>query len=460
MNTFAADTIAAPATAEGEGAIGVIRISGPRSLELLSALFSPARRTSGLPEPFRLYPGWIEDSREKIDQVMAVAMPGPKSYTGEDMAEIHCHGGRAVTAAILDALFRRGARPAEPGEFTRRAFLNGKLDLTRAESVAWLISARSERELRQAADQVGGGLRERFLALERDLTEAQAAIEVTLDFEEYEQTPLPYRELEEAVGRVRAALEELGREARAGEYLRRGLKVVIVGKPNVGKSSLLNTFLSRKRAIVSRRPGTTRDTIEEVIVLDGVPLRLIDTAGLRRPRGEVEEAGVTRAREKLAGADLVLLVLDSGTRIGDNDREILRLARDKRTLIVVNKTDLPPRADLELLGGEAEKRKVVRISATRNWGMERLRDEILSLVREEFFAGGEAGVMISRRRREALEEAAAALRAVEAGCRQRLSGELLAFDLNRARSRIRLILGREFNEEVLDEIFSRFCVGK
>ena len=236
--------------------------------------------------------------------------------------------------------------------------------------------------------------------------------------------------------------------------------MVIVGKPNVGKSSLLNTFLSRKRAIVSRRPGTTRDTIEEVIVLDGVPLRLIDTAGLRRPRGEVEVEGVTRAREKLAGADLVLLVLDSGTRISENDREILRLARDKQTLIVVNKTDLPPRADLELLGGEPEKRKVVRISATRNWGMERLREEILSLVREEFFAGGKAGVMISRRRREALEEAASALEAAGSGCRQDLSGELIAFELRRARSRIRLILGKEFDDGVLDEIFSRFCVGK
>lgn len=460
MNTAAADTIAAPATAEGEGAIGVIRVSGPRSLELLSALFHPARRLSGPLEPFRLYPGWIEDGRERIDQVMAVAMPAPKSYTGEDMAEIHCHGGRAVTSAILDALVRRGARPAEPGEFTRRAFLNGKLDLTRAESVAWLISARSERERKQAADQIGGGLRERLLTLDRELTEALAAVEVTLDFEEYEEAPLPYREVEEVVSRVRKSLAELAREARAGEYLRQGLEVVIVGKPNVGKSSLLNTFLSRKRAIVSRRPGTTRDTIEEVIVLDGIPLRLIDTAGLRRPRGEVEVEGVNRAREKLAGADLVLVVLDSGTRISDNDREILRLARDKRTLIVVNKTDLPPRADLELSGGELETRKVVRISAARNRGMDRLREEILNLVREKFLAGGEAGVMISRRRREALEEAACALEAVGAGCRQNRSGELIAFDLNRARSRVRLILGREFDDEVLDEIFSRFCVGK
>lgn len=460
MNDAGTDTIAAPATAEGEGAISVVRVSGPRALDILSALFHPSSPPPGPLEPYRLYPGWIEDGGKKIDQVMAAVMRGPRSYTGEDMAEIHCHGGRAVTAAVLDALLRRGARPAGPGEFTRRAFLNGKMDLTRAESVAWLISARSEREMKSALEQIGGGLRERLRALEKKLVGALAAVEVTLDFEEYEAADVPYPEVEEVVREVAGELARLDREARAGEYLREGLKVVIVGKPNVGKSSLLNTFLSRKRAIVSRRPGTTRDTIEEAIVVDGIPLRLIDTAGLRRPRGEIEEEGVARARENLAGADLVLLVLDGGTRITDNDREILRLAREKRALIVVNKTDLPPRADLELLSGELEKRKVVAISATEGKGIDRLREEIAALLREEFLAGGEAGVMISRRRRKALEEAAGALARVISGCEERWPGELVAAELKLARSRLRLILGEEFDDAVLDEIFSRFCVGK
>ncbi|MDP8236057.1 MAG: tRNA uridine-5-carboxymethylaminomethyl(34) synthesis GTPase MnmE [Candidatus Erginobacter occultus] len=460
MKTLEPETIVAPATPEGEGAIGVIRVSGPRSLQLLSSLFRPGKSLSGPLEPFRLYPGWIADDGEKIDQVMAAAMPGPKSYTGEDMVEIHCHGGRAVISAILDALIRRGARPAEAGEFTRRAFLHGKIDLTRAESVAWLISARSEEERLRAVDQIGGGLGERLTALRRRLVEALARVEVTLDFEEFEEESLPYPEVESSIREAREELCSLEREARAGEYLREGLKVVIVGKPNVGKSSLLNTFLARKRAIVSRSPGTTRDTIEEVIVLDGVPLKLIDTAGLRRPRTGIEEEGVARAREKLAGADLVLLVLDSGTRITDNDREILRLARDKRTLIVVNKTDLPARAELEGLGDGWEKREVVRISAEKNWGMERLREEILALVRKEFLGGKGGGVMISSRRRTALKEAAAALETAAAGCRERLSGELIALDLNRALARLRLVLGEEFDDGVLDEIFSRFCVGK
>ncbi len=460
MKTSESETIVAPATAEGEGAIGVIRISGPRALKLLSTLFHPAAKHSAPLEPFRLYPGWLAETGRRIDQVMAAVMPGPKSYTGEDMAEINCHGGRAVISAILDGLIRRGARLAEPGEFTRRAFLNGKIDLTRAESVAWLISARSEEERLRAVEQIGGVLEKQLRALHRELVEILARIEVTLDFEEFEGETIPFAEVERGLLEVGKELKRLGDEARAGECLREGLSVVIVGKPNVGKSSLLNTFLSRKRAIVSRRPGTTRDTIEEVIVLDGIPLRLIDTAGLRRPRGEIEEAGVARAREKLASADLVLLVLDSGTRITQSDREIVRLAREKRMLIVVNKTDLPARAELERLGEGLERSTVVRISAVRNRGIDRLREEILSLVRKEFLTGGGGGIMISRRRREALQDAAKAVDQARSGCHQGLSGELIAIDLRRALSSLRLILGEEFDDKILDEIFSKFCVGK
>ncbi len=454
------DTIAAPATAEGEGAISVIRVSGPRALEFLSSLFHPVHPPSAPLESFRLYPGWLVDGKKQIDQVMGVVMRAPKSYTGEDMAEIHCHGGRAVTASVIEALLKRGARLAEPGEFTRRAFLNGKMDLTRAESIAWLISARSERELQNAVAQIGGELRDRIRVLEKELVEVLAAIEATLDFEEFESEQIPYAEVEGIIRRVERELVWLEREARAGEFLREGLSVVIVGKPNVGKSSLLNSFLSRQRAIVSHTPGTTRDTIEETIVVDGIPLRLIDTAGLRRPRGEVEEAGVSRAREKLAAADLVLLVLDRGTRIDQHDREILRLVREKLALIVVNKIDLPARGDLEGLGVELTKRKVVEISATENRGIERLREEIALLLREEFLAGGASGVMLSRRRRSALEEAIDACERAVAGCRERLSGELITPDLNRARERLQMILGEEFDDAVLDEIFSRFCVGK
>lgn len=460
MKTSEPETIVAPATPEGEGAIGMIRISGARSLPIISSLFYSSKKLSGPLEPFRLYPGWLEDGGQRIDQVMVVVMARPKSYTGEDMAEIHCHGGRAVILAILDSLLRQGARLAEPGEFTRRAFLNGKMDLTRAESVAWLISARSEEERLQAVEQIGGVLEGRLQALRKRLVEILARIEVTLDFEEFEGETLPYAEVERELQEIGRELEHLQSEARAGEYLRDGLKVVIVGKPNVGKSSLLNTFLSRKRAIVSRHPGTTRDTIEEVIVLDGIPLRLIDTAGIRRPRGEVEEAGVALAREKLAAADLVLLVLDSGTKITESDREIVRLAREKRTLIVLNKTDLPAKAELGKLGDGLEQRKVVRISAVQNWGMDCLREEILSLVRKEFLAGGRGGVMISRRRRDALKEAAIAIDQALSGCRERLSGELIASDLRNGLSRLKWILGEEFDEEILDEIFSKFCVGK
>ncbi|MDP8214934.1 MAG: tRNA uridine-5-carboxymethylaminomethyl(34) synthesis GTPase MnmE [Candidatus Euphemobacter frigidus] len=454
------ETITAVATPDGEGAIGVIRISGPRAFAILKAIFHPRKKADGEMSPFHLYRGWIKNGAEEIDDAMVAVMKKPRSYTGEDMVEIYSHGGRAVSAALLNAVIARGARPAEPGEFTRRAFLNGKMDLTRAESVAWLISARSEAELKCAVGQLKGDLRERLLEIKRELVRALSLVEVTLDFDEYENILLPSEEIKEIAERALAGLKKLHRQARAGSCLRDGIRVVIVGKPNVGKSSLLNTFLSQKRAIVSHQPGTTRDTIEEVIRLDGIPLRLIDTAGIRPPRGEIEREGVNRAKEKVRVSDLVLLVLDSGTRISKDDLEILRLAREKRALLVINKSDLPERVDLDRIRHELHRRKVIKISAARNWGIERLREEIIALIREDFMGGESAGVMISHRRKEALGAASRSIEHALLSLDQKLSGEFIALDLNRALGEVRRVLGEEYGDEVLDEIFSRFCVGK
>ncbi len=454
------DTIAALATPEGEGALAVIRISGPDTFTVLEDIFLPHKIPPSAMEPFRLYGGWLRDGEEKIDEVMAVVMKKPRSYTGEEMAEIYTHGGRAISSLVLDLIISRGARPAQPGEFTRRAFLNGKMDLTRAESVAWLISARSEAELKAAAGQLGGELRERLTAIKGDLIRVLSLVEVPLDFDEYENRPVPYREIAGLITTARDALRSLWGEARAGRCLHEGIRVVIVGKPNVGKSSLLNTFLSRKRAIVSTEPGTTRDTIEEVIRLDGIPLRLIDTAGIHSPSGEIEREGVERAREKAREAELVLIVLDSGTRINADDLKILELVRDKPALLVINKTDLPEKVDLDQIRHELHRKKIIKISLAKNWGFERLRQEIVTLVREEFMGGNTSGVMISQKRRGTLQEAAEALDRTLESAEKKLSGELIAEDLNHALSGVKTILGEECADEVLDEIFSRFCVGK
>ena len=460
MNDVESDTITALATPDGEGAIAVIRISGPRSLAILDDIFRSQRGDNREMEPLRLYRGWIHDDTRDIDDVMLAVMKKPRSYTGEDMVEIYSHGGRVISSLILDLIISHSARLAEPGEFTRRAFLNGKMDLTGAESVAWMISARSDEELRSAVGQLGGGLRERLLKIKADLIQALSLVEITLDFDEHEDRQIPCREVRELIGLARAELESIRWTARAGGCLHDGIRVVIVGKPNVGKSSLLNTFLSQKRAIVSHEPGTTRDTIEEVIRLDGIPLRLIDTAGIRRPSGEIEREGVKRSREKVRDADLVLVVLDSGTSITEDDLKALELVREKPALLVINKTDLPVRVDLEQIRHELHRKKVIKISLARNWGIDRLRQEITALIREEFMGGNSAGVMISGRRRESIKEAVQALDGSLRSLDQHLSGEFVASDLNLALNQVKLILGEEYGDEILDEIFSRFCVGK
>ncbi len=460
MNDVESDTITALATPDGEGAISVTRISGPRAFAILDDIFRHQKRDNREMEPLRLYRGWIHDCGQDIDDVMLAVMKKPRSYTGEDLVEIYSHGGRVISSLILDLIISHSARLAEPGEFTRRAFLNGKLDLTRAESVAWMISARSEEELKSAVGQLGGGLRERLLKIKADLIQALSLVEITLDFEEYEDHQIPCREVRELIGLARAELESIWWEARAGGCLHDGIKVVIVGKPNVGKSSLLNTFLSQKRAIVSHEPGTTRDTIEEVIRIEGIPLRLIDTAGIRHPSGDIEREGVERSREKARDADLVLVVLDSGTSITEDDLKTLDLVREKPALLVINKTDLPEKVDLKEIRHELHRKKVVKISLAKNWGIDRLRREITELIREEFMGGNSAGVMISGRRREAINEAVQALDGSLRSLDRHLSGEFVASDLNHALNRVKLILGEEYGDEILDEIFSRFCVGK
>ena len=454
------DTITALATPDGEGAISVIRISGPLALSILKNIFRLRKAGSGEMEPLRLYRGWIHDGDRDIDDLMVAVMEEPRSYTGEDMVEIYSHGGRVISSILLNLITSRGARLADPGEFTRRAFLNGKMDLTRAESVAWMISARSDEELKSAVGQLGGKLRDRLLEIKADLIHALSLVEITLDFNEHEDHPVPYTEVRELISSARTELKSIWWEARAGGCLHDGIRVVIVGKPNVGKSSLLNTFLSQKRAIVSHEPGTTRDTIEEVIRLEGIPLRLIDTAGIRQPSGGIEREGVERAREKARDADLVLVVLDSGTSITEDDLKTLELVREKPALLVINKTDLPEKVDLEQIRHELHRKKVVKISLARNWGIERLRKEIISLIREEYMGGNSAGVMISGRRRGSIKEAVKSLDESLGSVERRLSGEFIASDLARAIQQVKLILGEEYGDELLDEIFSRFCVGK
>lgn len=447
------ETIAAIATPPGTGAIGIIRVSGPGARAVLQEVFVPVGK--GPVRPRRMELGWIRGPEGPLDRAQACFYPGPASYTGEDMLELFPHGGPVLMAAVLELVLKAGARAALPGEFTRRAVAAGKLDLAQAEAVSWLIEAGSREELEAAARQLEGGLGERLTALRSRVLAFLAEVEAALDFEELEDAlpcPALVRELEGFEKEISLILAE----AAGGEKLRRGPRVVLAGSPNTGKSSLLNRLLGKNRAIVSDLPGTTRDTVEEDLILGGTRIRLVDTAGIRSSSSGVEAEGVRRAREEVAAADLVLLVLDGSGSFGPDDREVCRLARGGRVLLILNKEDLGGGLELE----EARKcfpgAGMLSLSALSGSGIEFLRRRIA----EEAPSPAGALLAVSRRRRELLETAAAAagrareLTAVGGG------GELIAYELRETARALDLLLSRDASGEVLEEIFSRFCLGK
>lgn len=459
MQTTDQDTIVAPATPPGEGGVAIVRLSGPAAESLLLRCFRPGGSVSLPLESHRLYHGFLIDPADgrPLDEVMAVIMRRPRSYTREDVAEVHCHGGPLLVRRLLDLFVDQGARIARPGEFTLRAFLKGRLDLTRAEAVIDLISARSEAAGEVALRQLGGELARAVYRLRDAVVEILAPVEASIDFPE-EDLPPSDRDILFRRGReVADELERLIATFRTGRTLREGLSILLLGRPNVGKSSLLNALLGEARAIVTEIPGTTRDTLEETLVLGGFPLRLIDTAGVRRASDPVEAEGVRRARDKVGGADLVLLVMDGSQPPGEDDLLALEACRDAQVLVVYNKSDLPPAPPEPPFSEFAS----VAVSARTGQGMDALRDAILKP-----FSGGrgelltEAAVLTDRRHREALvrsrEGIGRFLEAAGAG----MSPEFQAVELRDVLESLGEITGETTPGEVLDHIFSRFCIGK
>jgi len=455
------ETIAAVSTPSGEGAIGIIRISGDLAKDIADKIFIPmVPRKLDEFITHRLYRGSVHNNGGIIDDALLTIMEKPNSYTGEDMVEIHAHGGPVILTTILNLVLKSGARLADPGEFSRRAFLNEKIDLNQAESIAWMISAASEAELKSAASQMKGELSERMIKIKEGLIKLLAMMELRIDFEEYEEDEPRYKDIYKGLNRIKVQLKNIYERASKGEFMAQGLSVVIVGKPNVGKSSLLNTFLQEKRAIVSSLPGTTRDTIEEVIKLNDIPLRIIDTAGIRKPRQDVEREGLKRAEKKIKEADLILLVIDSGTDITEEDMQTLHLIRDKQALLVVNKSDLTRKVDLGRIKNELKRRKVVRISARRNWGLPRLKSEISEIIKRKFIKSEAASVMISQRRKKILQESMEAIESALSNIKKNISLEFIILDVKDVLKKIQLIMGEGVGDEILDEIFANFCLGK
>ncbi len=459
------DTICAVATPIGEGGIGIIKISGPDALSIAASLFR-SRATHDAFEPFRLHHGWIHDpsTGEAVDEVLLATMPGPRSYTGEDVVEVNCHSGFALLERILSLVLAQGPRLAEPGEFTRRAFLNGRLDLTQAEAVIDLIHSRARRGLEAATRQLAGGMREIAEDLRDRILAIEAQLEAVIDFpEDLEEDASPeFPALDE---RIEEHLISLLRQwivrHDEGRVLREGVKLVLAGKPNVGKSSLLNALVGRDRAIVTPVPGTPRDVVEDTFLLSGVLVRVLDTAGLRPSPDPIEALGMERTRGSLEEADLILWVLDQSQPLTEEDEAAWDSIANRRHLLVLNKADLPA------VIGESEVRSrfgddspAISLSALAPEDILRLRDTLEGLLLRRPLEALGSSVIPNLRHRIHFQAACDALeRAVET-LRTGKPPEVTALELRVARREIEAILGLDGDEAVLDQIFSRFCIGK
>ena len=457
------DTIASISTPPGVGGIGLIRISGPAAEEIARRLFRPSRPSTRFAS-HRLYHGEIvsPETGQILDEVLVSFLKAPRSYTGEDTIEINCHGGPLLLRAVLDEVFRAGARPADRGEFTKRAFLNDRLDLAQAEAVLDVITAQTREGLSAAVGRLKGGLSGRIEALRSRVLDLLAHTEATIDFAAEDgvvETPAGDQdELQPLIDELAA----LASTYQRGRITREGLGLVIAGRPNVGKSSLLNRLLGEKRAIVAAVPGTTRDFIEEAVDIGGIAVRLTDTAGIRPPENAVEKAGIDLVWERLETADAVLLLLDGSAPLTAEDRNLVDKIKGKPLIPVLNKSDLVQRLDAAALQdllppGAAP---AVLISAKYGDGIESLKEAILSLVPETPAAEVADSLVAHLRHKVALEKAAEGLIRARNGLRDALPPELIALEIREALDALGEIAGRTSPEEVLDRIFSQFCIGK
>lgn len=472
----AGDTIVAISTAPGTGAIGIVRMSGPAALKMAEEVFTSAQGIlPGESESHRLLYGHARDPEDGrvVDEVLLAVMHGPATYTREDLVEFHCHGGAVAQRELLRVFLRLGARPAEPGEFTRRAFLGGRIDLAQAESVAGIVEAQSAAALRASVNQLRGGLSARLQEIRGALVKALAELEARIDFSDEDIEEVDREVVASVLRRAGEGLDSLLETAFLGRALREGVRTVIVGKPNVGKSSLLNALLMRERAIVSELPGTTRDTVEETLEVGGIPLHLVDTAGMRISEDLVEKLGVERSEEALEGADLILAVVDASHAVDEEDIDVLRRAEAGRTVVIGNKWDLVegavspawigeglPADTLAAAGGTGEQWRTCLVSALDGEGLDELRDLIEEVVTESRGLDLEEPVLATERQRNLVQQAARYAGEAAAGLEEGVPDELVSEDVREAVSALGRITGEDLGADLVEEIFSRFCIGK
>ena len=452
------DTIAAISTPKGEGGIAIIRISGDKSFEILDKIFVKKNPNADLGF-YKLNYGFIKDGEKTVDEVMAVRLKAPKSYTCEDIVEINCHGGTLVSEKVLELVLRNGARHAESGEFTKRAFMNGRIDLSQAEAVMDIIQGKTEKSVSLSLDQLRGDLRDKVNQFKKALLDITAHVNVVLDYpEEGIDDPLP-AELRNNLEKVYEEANHLIDSYDTGKKIKEGIKTVIVGKPNVGKSTLLNALLHEERAIVTHVAGTTRDVIEEIINIKGVPLVLVDTAGIRKTDDIVENIGVEKSKQFIGKADLVLLVLDASKELENEDIEVINQIKEnkKKVIVLLNKIDLNKK--INLAGHNLE--NIVEISAKDNIGIEDMQEKIYSYIVEEDVENSSEKLIITNiRHKTALEKTKDAIKNIFETINMGLPMDLISVDLKEALDSLSEITGEISSEDILDHVFGNFCVGK
>lgn len=455
------DTIAAIATAMSNSGIGIVRISGDEALDVADRIFRPkkgSRKVSDM-ETHTIHYGYVTDGDEVIDEVMLLIMKAPRSYTCEDTIEIDCHGGVLVMKKILETVLKYGARPAEPGEFTKRAFLNGRIDLSQAESVIDVINAQNELALKSSVSQLQGAVLEKIKAIRAVVLHEIAFIESALDDPEHVSLEGYPEQLHEIMSDAHSKVKKLLDSSDNGKMLKEGINTAIVGKPNAGKSSLLNILVGEERAIVTEIAGTTRDILQEQIQIGGIGLNVIDTAGIRDTEDIVEKIGVNKSREYIEKADLIIYVVDSSTELDENDQEIIEAIQNKKAIVLLNKSDLDAKTDTSVLQTQLSK-PILSISAKNNTGIH----ELETLIEEMFFSGklsfNDEVYITNIRQKNALAEAQNSLKMVLQSIADGMPEDFFTIDMMNAYEALGTIIGESVGEDLVNEIFSKFCMGK
>lgn len=458
------DTITAISTPMGEGAIAIVRLSGDDAIEIADKVFkSPSQKVLKDVPTHTIHYGHIvdPDSGQVVEEVMVSVMRAPKTFTKEDVVEINCHGGLVTVNRVLQLVLTHGARLAEPGEFTKRAFLNGRIDLSQAEAVMDLIRAKTDRAMNLALSQMEGRLSKLIKRLRQEILETLAHVEVNIDYPEYDDVEeMTHQMLIEKAKYVRSEIEKLLQTSQQGKILREGLSTVIIGRPNVGKSSLLNSLVQENKAIVTDIPGTTRDVIEEYVNVRGVPLRLVDTAGIRETEDIVERIGVERSRQVLKEADLILLVLNYNEELSNDDKQLFQAIEGMDFIVIVNKTDLPKNIDLDLVKELAENRPIVTTSLKEEKGIDDLEEAISSLFFEGNIQTNELTYVSNSRHISLLHQAKKAIDDALLGIEQGVPIDIVQIDLTRSWELLGEIIGDAVHESLIDQLFSQFCLGK